>query len=701
MDIQINAGIETEWLNRPTEVVKFIGEKGEDGEDASGEFDGTQFIGRAEWSDAMSEMYAAITLNASQIQLKVSKSDFDAFGNRLSIAETLITQTATSITLRATKEEVEQLRGVVTQQQTLISQTATAISLRATKVELDALGNRLSLAESSITQTANAISLKVSKSDFDAFSGQVGTKFSQIEQNAASISLRVQGLPTVEYVNSQLATIPYNGLNLYNSTTPLFYNASSLNERNNSGFNITGIQQNTGEVRLGGVIKSNGSYTLSFYARASTPLLMGVDFCDGSNMPFTITNELKYFTFTYNVTNYNNVYNFVDIKGFGAQVHYFEKVKVEKGTRATEWTPDIGDLTEVLNTYSTKITQLESSITLLATKNTTDALGNRLATAEASINVQATQIQNKVNVSTYNSLQERVSNAESTITQQAGLISSKVSETTFNTLTGRVTNAESAINQTNSQINLKVSKTDFTGATIASLINLSPEEIKISAAKINLEGAVTADRFSSGFVRINMNPNGDFEFLHRNGKVAFLMTTEGDKAVLRGFNNKGGKVFDIDTISTGQMKYIDIVATEMVPVQISRATAYNTASPSSAEQDVMRSYVRSKFVQTQYGPEPGYSHTATRIEVKGATTTFYEFINGVYPDSAEFDQYNGYHVDGNYASAFIPNGWYVKDGLLGSKYHPADVPGAQMVYATLIGVVNGKQVAQFSLDITV
>lgn len=111
---------------------------------------------------------------------------------------------------------------------------------------------------------------------------------------------------------------------------------------------------------------------------------------------------------------------------------------------------------------------------------------------------------------------DRVKSAESTILQQANQIALKVSEESFNALAGRVTTAESSILQQADNIALRVEKTEYNGATIASLINQTPEEIKILADKISLEGLITAN----GYFKVL--PDGSIEAV--NAKLSGAIT---------------------------------------------------------------------------------------------------------------------------------------------------------------------------------
>jgi hypothetical protein len=138
---------------------------------------------------------------------------------------------------------------------------------------------------------------------------------------------------------------------------------------------------------------------------------------------------------------------------------YIANVKLEKGTKATDWTPAPEDV--------------DASIT-----NAHDTAVSDAATAAEALYVTS---------SSYTS--------ELTILNNA--ISSKVSQTDFNALGTRVGAAESNITQNAQDIALKVSSTDYTGAKVASLINQSASTVTINAQHINLQGAVTITDFDN------------------------------------------------------------------------------------------------------------------------------------------------------------------------------------------------------------
>jgi gas vesicle protein len=105
-------------------------------------------------------------------------------------------------------------------------------------------------------------------------------------------------------------------------------------------------------------------------------------------------------------------------------------------------------------------------------------------------------------------LKDGISNMQASIDIQADQIQSKVSADYVNEQLApvytdidgheqRIKSAESSITQNAEQIALKVSQTDFNGNTIASLINQTATTISIDASKINMSGFVTFTSLST------------------------------------------------------------------------------------------------------------------------------------------------------------------------------------------------------------
>ncbi|EOU2113585.1 hypothetical protein C0L76_07020, partial [Clostridium perfringens] len=219
--------------------------------------------------------------------------------------------------------------------------------------------------------------------------------------------------------------------------------------------------------------------------------------------------------------------------------------KVEKGNKATDWTPAPEDtnslIVDSIKVINSKISDVSSSVTQLRDSVTTDirAINSKTQSIETTLNGKAskqevTEVNNRVATikASLDGITQRVSATESkTQTLESNLngkaskqevnnVSSKVAsiETSLNGITQRVSSAESNINKTNDRINSLASKEEVAQLKITtnsistevskkvnsneliSKINQSAETVQINASKINLQGYVTVGELGSSNV---------------------------------------------------------------------------------------------------------------------------------------------------------------------------------------------------------
>nr|DAT28617.1 MAG TPA: tail protein [Caudoviricetes sp.] len=139
-------------------------------------------------------------------------------------------------------------------------------------------------------------------------------------------------------------------------------------------------------IRLWGVITGNGEWTVSFEMRGSQSVVVGlaVDICDVGLQYFSSTadNSWKKFSLTVNVTNYSaDVYNFVDFSQLQWAYYLVRNIKVEKGNKATDWTPAPEDIDDRIkqNEQQTALAKAQAD-NALATSNTTSQKVSFLST---------------------------------------------------------------------------------------------------------------------------------------------------------------------------------------------------------------------------------------------------------------------------------------------------------------------------------
>lgn len=174
----------------------------------------------------------------------------------------------------------------------------------------------------------------------------------------------------------------------------------------------------------------NGTTQLRVYNRNGNPRYFYFD----TVLDTALGTEWKYYTYTFVNTDRGDTYtssNKLEIYASDQMGVLVKKIKVEMGTRATDWTPAPEDMAS--KTEMNSAIEQSADMLRLSVEETTKAFDKRLASAEASIQVNADNI-----------------------TQ-------------------------------------KVSAEDYNGEKIASLINQSADEVSIDAPHIKLEGVVTAN----------------------------------------------------------------------------------------------------------------------------------------------------------------------------------------------------------------
>ena len=134
---------------------------------------------------------------------------------------------------------------------------------------------------------------------------------------------------------------------------------------------------------------------------------------------------------------------------------------------------------------------------LLAAEDKITLMSTRVEVIAQEVEVNAEQIALKASKEEVGELTRRMSTAEIAIDGANAAISLKANQTTVDDLGTRVSAAEVAIDGANAEIALKVSKNG-----VVSAINMSPEGVKISASKIELDGETIANKLLGGYIDV-------------------------------------------------------------------------------------------------------------------------------------------------------------------------------------------------------
>lgn len=164
--------------------------------------------------------------------------------------------------------------------------------------------------------------------------------------------------PALNQVQEKIDAVQIGGRNTYKKSTPIdTLNVDFQREHADAPNGFYAVGRNNPDVnniRLWGVIDGNGDWTVSWEMRGTQSVVIGleVDICDNGLQYFSSTpdNSWKKYSLTVNVTNHSaDVYNFVDFSKFQWAYYLIRNIKIEKGNKATDWTPAPEDIQEQLN----------------------------------------------------------------------------------------------------------------------------------------------------------------------------------------------------------------------------------------------------------------------------------------------------------------------------------------------------------------
>ncbi|WP_144461753.1 phage tail spike protein [Siminovitchia fortis] len=406
------------------------------------------------------------TING-QLKSKVSQTEFNGLKGTVTNHSTLIQQTQNDIKSKADKNYVDTIKGTVDSHSTLISQNAEEIKSKASQSAVNTLTGQVESHESLISQNAKEIAQRMRTVDANAkFATQ-----SQLTQTSSSLTSQITA------VRTNLDNLEIGGRNLLkNSRNPSvipfdWVTKSAVVEFDSEfGENVYVINKATaGELTAGTervIVEPDTEYTLSAYLKQTSNVVSidyyflsrrkgstsNYDFVT-SRTNFKVTGEWTRITWTFKTPaeayeGYVRFDNNGSTNGQNSKLS-FTKFKLEKGNKATDWTPAPEDmvtavqfstLEQTVDSITTRVGNSEGNISSL--QQTANSLSSRISSAEGNISTltqtaQGLQTQvtdNKGNISSVtqlaNSLQTRMTNAEggiSTLTQTATSLQSTIS----------------------------------------------------------------------------------------------------------------------------------------------------------------------------------------------------------------------------------------------------------------------------------
>lgn len=290
---------------------------------------------------------ANISALDGEIKTKVSQTDFNALGSRVSSAEGTITQQAGQISANATAVQTAQTAANTAQTAANAAQsTANAAQTQANtnKTNLSGVTTRMTTAEANISALDGKISTKVEKAEFDELGNIVSQQGTQINQTDEQVLIlagqKIGGtnlvrIGTDEQISISVGSISRGSTTYYHQGGVLF----SMSAHSGT-YNILTFKE--------GIKLHSGNYMLSFWCWTYGIDVQPTVRCNLLNMDATRDHYFKDIKPTANTpvryevpidVTYTDTMRlrFVVPTQWTEGTLYFSDVKLEEGDRATAW----------------------------------------------------------------------------------------------------------------------------------------------------------------------------------------------------------------------------------------------------------------------------------------------------------------------------------------------------------------------------
>lgn len=396
--------------------------------------------------------------NSALTKANAAITDLGTTNSKVSNLETGYNELTNTVSLKADSTTVNAVKGMVDNHTLAISANEQALTLKASSSEVNTLKGTVSDHSLSITAQADALTLKASQTEVNTIKGTVDQHGLDIAANAREVSLRLTSTQVnslvdgKNYVNQTELKATSDGLSLDITKVSTDLGNLEIGGRNlllkTKSFGI-GFNDGERDASVDGfsVIKNNNitgsgegrlfvypfeyeeeeEYVLSFWAKglgqgkfiASTYSLpississqgeIGSD--AGGKLYFDLTEEwerisIKIKTKTWGGKKVKDTHLWVA----ESSELFLYGLQIEKGNKATDWTPAPEDMA-TLEQY----TSLEATVDGLGV-----TVGNKAS--QASVNVLANQVSTKVESATYTSKMTQLDSAINLRVQKGDVI---------------------------------------------------------------------------------------------------------------------------------------------------------------------------------------------------------------------------------------------------------------------------------------
>ena len=403
----------------------------------------------------------SITATSNQLALKASQTDLNAATGRLTTAEGRITANATAIELRATKTDVNALTGRVTTAEGTITAQAGQIALRATTSTVNALTSRVSAAEASLVVQSGKIDLAATKSELTTAIDDIEIGGRNLIPDSNFDSGRSHGWHALAYYTESIV----DGMAEYRCIAS--HPATRLEK-----------------IFKG--LEGGQRYTLTIYAQipvigqwrgfvGATPTY------DTFITPTTdrfMKHSVTFDTTGSGTTSDVTVRLYTPDAPVGTKI-YMDWYKLEKGNKATDWTPAPEDVDAAISTVQSNLTVEAGKITSLTT---------RVGTAESKI-TSVTQTVSGINT-TISTLRTDVNGKATIVALNQVKSTADGNKTTISNHSGRLTTVETTVSGLQTTVASKASQTQVTqlDTSLTSVVESSPLYFRVITMNYNQGG---------------------------------------------------------------------------------------------------------------------------------------------------------------------------------------------------------------------
>lgn len=522
----------------------------------------------------VSDHTLSLQAHAGLIVAKASQTSVDTLTGRVSTAEGSISTIAGQVSLKANAEDVYTKFQVNTELGKKVDTTVysnkmsqldvsiSGIQGRATSIETEvsSVGSRLTTTEGLLSVQAGLIEAKAERGELTTVDGKV----TGVRNDLTTLQISHTGLnSTVTSLRNDFNGLEIGGRNILRDTalTHIGLGAWSNLPVKRTDDIYPYVEQNYGwSTRQIIPLLKAGTYTISVLAKEGTNSESKVRFSmSGNNYEFSsnqLTEDWKKFSRTFTLDSDIENFSIYFLNGHASAGNArikFTRFQLEKGNKATDWTPApedidsaIGTVEQFASSINQKADSIQSSVTGLT--QTVNNQGTRLTDAETTITQHTTSINLKANaLDVY------------TKSQVDSAVNGRVANTTYNNkmaeldisitgITNRVTNTETSIDSLTGEIgsalsqiaildvkadginaNVSEVRTDLTSLT--GRISTAEAELDVQATAINQR--VTTTTYNAGIaskenavVKQNTAPS------HSNGRL-WLDTSKTPNVLMR------------------------------------------------------------------------------------------------------------------------------------------------------------------------